>query len=89
MIFLNNILMGLIRAYERIAQKDHWCDNCCNYIHSGEVYRAEVFINTKRKKNRLVVFKYHINPRCEPPEDPEEEMRMKSRKTLEKRLRAA
>ena len=81
--------MGHIRTYERVAQKEHWCDNCCKHIHAGEMYRAEVFIQEERKRNRVVVFKYHVNPACEPPKDPDEEQRQRSSNSLEKRLRPA
>jgi hypothetical protein len=59
--------MRILRTYLRIAQIEHWCDNCCQFIMPGECYKASVRI----EEGQLVVYKYHIFPSCDPPEDPD------------------
>ena len=58
----------MLRRYEYIAQKEHFCDICCNYILPGEMYEGIV----KIVNNRLVVFKNHINPCCDFSPDPDD-----------------
>jgi len=65
--------MKILRSYERIAEKEHWCDCCCNYIHPGEMYHGEVQLREEKAINRISVFKSHINPCCDFPPDPEED----------------
>lgn len=82
-----------LRVYQHVAQKEHWCDRCCTHIQPGDMYEGHVEIN----RGRLVVIKYHINPSCDYPEDPEDIKEMdkeQARKrekfnNLEKSLRKA
>ena len=62
--------MKLLRTYEHLAQKNHWCDRCCRYISPGECYEGMVYVT---KNNGVLVMKQHVHPPCDPPEDPEEE----------------
>lgn len=63
----------LLRSYERMAQTTHWCDRCCRYIEPGDMYEGEVYVNETRREHRLVVFKFHIFPSCDYPEEPKDE----------------
>ena len=65
--------MRILRTYEHVAQIEHWCDYCCRYIMPGELYRGSVEL---WDNNKLLVFKRHIDPECDFPLDPEEEMGM-------------
>lgn len=50
-----------------IANIQHWCDNCCSHINPWEMYEKDVLL----MQNWIIEFKKHINPECEPPEDPD------------------
>ncbi|MEK6889522.1 MAG: hypothetical protein AABW80_05455 [Nanoarchaeota archaeon] len=65
--------MRNLRSYTRVAFQEHWCDRCCNYIQPGDMYKAHVELREEKKKHRIIVWKYHINPGCDFPEDPEDE----------------
>lgn len=58
----------LLRSYEHIAQRVHYCDNCCKDILPGDCYEGRVYANGTHE---IIVFKQHSNPSCEPPEDEE------------------
>lgn len=64
-----------LRTYRRIAQKDHQCDRCQQTIHAGDEYEAEVEVRRRRgeRKNRLNIWKQHINPDCDYPEFPDDD----------------
>jgi hypothetical protein len=51
-----------------MANMEHWCDNCCSYIYPGQLYEASV---QAYGKGRLMVFKEHVDPCCEMPEEPD------------------
>ncbi len=81
------------KAY--VADKEHFCDTCCQYIMPGEMYERIVYLTedlTKiilpdgkvRRQKRVVVFNEHCNPPCEFPEDPDDEKEY--RKELEGNL---
>lgn len=57
----------ILREYDRVANQEHYCDNCHGYIHPGEMYRGTIFLNQRKKTNRIIVNKKHINPFCEDP----------------------
>lgn len=59
--------MTILRNYEHVAQKEHWCDRCCMEIYPGQIYHGQVVVND----GRLVVFKTHVYPGCDEPEEPE------------------
>jgi len=80
--------MQPLRSYQRVADKEHWCDVCCGYIHPGEMYSGTVFVDRSRKKYRLVVFKKHVCPSCEPPPDPSDEKRKNHSGNIESRMAA-
>ncbi len=63
----------ILRTYRRIAQTEHWCDRCCTHILPGEEYEGRVEIYRRGKRNRIIVWKEHINPCCEPPDPPDED----------------
>lgn len=73
----------LLRTYERMAQIPHWCDRCCRYIEPGEIYQGKVFVDGNRKKHRLIVFKFHIFPECDYPEEPNDKYQDKEESNLE------
>jgi len=54
-----------LRVYQRMAQTDHWCDNCCSMIEPGEMYqgRVEIF------DGKFMVWKEHVDPKCKPPDE--------------------
>lgn len=62
--------MVVLRTYTHTAQREHWCDNCCNYIVPGQQY--EGIVETTGKG--IIVWKKHVNPECEFPPDPEDEL---------------
>ena len=62
--------MRALRSYRSMAMVRHWCDNCCSDIFAGSEYEAVVYVT---KSRRLVVYKRHINPSCDWPEDPVDE----------------
>ena len=59
----------LLRTYTRVAHQDHFCDRCCNPIMPGEEYEARVEVT---RRGHILVWKNHINPGCDYPEDPDE-----------------
>ena len=63
-----------LRTYERMAQAHHWCDRCCTYIKPGDFYEGRVTVDNDRHHNKLKVWKTHIFPSCEFPEEPEDEV---------------
>jgi hypothetical protein len=62
-----------LRRYEYVAQKEHWCSNCCQYILPGQYYEGIVYATNN---HGIVVHKRHLYPGCEPPPDPDEEERI-------------
>jgi len=62
-------LLRLLRTYERIAQKDHWCDTCCEYIFPGDLYSGSVYVTPR---DTIMVLKQHIDPYCTPPDEPKD-----------------
>ena len=65
--------MRAFRSYRSMARVRHWCDYCCTDILPGSEYEAVVYATQKR---RLIVYKCHIHPACEWPEDPSDEERV-------------
>jgi len=61
--------MRILRVYRYMAHREHWCDNCLRYIMPGEFYEGKVVID---ERGRLLVFKKHICPECDFPEEPDE-----------------
>ena len=56
-----------LRTYRHIAQKEHSCDACCDYILPGDLYEGMVFVSDNKN---LIVFKKHISPSCGDDPDP-------------------
>jgi hypothetical protein len=50
------------------ARQKHWCDRCCEWILPGQEYERLVDC---ADSDCLMVFKFHSNPSCEFPEEPE------------------
>jgi len=65
----------LLRTYEHVAQKDHWCDRCCTYILPGEMYEGMVYTS---KKRGIITLKSHKYPACDFPEEPDDKYDYKS-----------
>lgn len=65
--------MICLRSYHSVAQVAHWCDRCCQPIYPGEMYEGVVQV-LPNQEHRLIVWKTHINPSCDFPEDPDEEL---------------
>jgi hypothetical protein len=65
--------MRRLRNYQRVANKEHFCDSCCDYINPGEMYEGQVYLDETRSQHRITVYKWHVNPMCDPPEDPLDE----------------
>lgn len=61
----------ILRTYRRMAQMTHFCDRCMELIQPGELYGAYVEVRAKK----LRVFKEHIEPHCEYPDEPVDESR--------------
>lgn len=78
--------MRELRRYEHVADKEHWCDRCCRFIQSGDMYEGMVFAD---KAQGIVVFKYHINPMCDFPPDPEDELTRDKSEGLETTMKIA
>lgn len=51
----------------------HWCDNCCDDIDPGQCYEGSVYVTDR---GNLMVLKNHVDPHCDPPEEPEDEERL-------------
>jgi hypothetical protein len=68
--YLKRYKMRHLREYHSVANRTHFCDNCCRYIQPGEQYVGEVYAN----KNGIIVSKQHSNPACDFPWDEEEEL---------------
>lgn len=62
----------MLRQYVRVADREHWCDRCCQYIEPGEMYEGRVMLTLIRAtgKRAILVIKYHIHPSCDWPPDP-------------------
>jgi len=67
-----------LRRYQRVAYQEHFCDRCCNCIHPGDIYEGRIVTD----KGRFLVWKTHISPSCDYPEEPKES------KDLEKIIRS-
>ncbi|MBR9676578.1 hypothetical protein GOV04_00360 [Candidatus Woesearchaeota archaeon] len=52
-----------------MAQKDHWCDRCCDYIQPGDMYEGMVYAS---KKWSIITLKFHKYPACDYPEEPDD-----------------
>ena len=63
--------MRILKTYYCVARNIHWCDRCCRYIMPGEYYRGSVEL----WKDKFLIFKYHENPCCDFPPDPDYEGR--------------
>ncbi len=63
--------MRILRTYRHVAQTQHWCDRCCRYIEPGEYYEGSVHLYDN---HQLIVFKTHIEPSCDYPPDPDDEI---------------
>lgn len=60
-----------LRSYRRIANQQHFCDNCCSYIEPGEEYEARVEVcRLHNGKTTVMVWKRHTYG-CEPPPEPD------------------
>lgn len=59
-----------LRTYTYLAQRFHHCDNCHQPISPGEQYEGSVEIMSNGK---LMVWRRHVSPVCEWPEDPVDE----------------
>ena len=68
--------MKFLRKYTHIANTQHFCNYCCRYIQSGEQYEGLVYASDK---NGIIVFKQHVNPACDGPDDEWESIEAKSR----------
>lgn len=68
-------MFRILRTYRRIAHTEHHCDRCQKTIHPGDEYEGEVEVRRRRgeKKNRISVWKQHINPDCDYPEFPDDD----------------
>lgn len=73
-----------LRTYQRVAHQRHFCDNCCRDINSGDMYEGRVVVTNF---HGLLVYKTHVNPMCDFPEDPEGERN--STNKFEKKLELA
>jgi len=76
----------MLREYERVAQKEHWCDRCCEYIQPGDMYAGYVYVT---QRDTIMVLKEHIFPACLPPEEPEEYKESGLEETVEEELKRA
>jgi hypothetical protein len=65
--------MRNLREYESVANREHFCDRCCHYIQTGDLYHATVLLD--EQKHRVVVFKTHHHPDCPPGWEDEEHER--------------
>ena len=75
--------MRPLRSYEGVAQREHFCDRCCESIQPGDYYEATVYATKIPKfargsriipeRKTIVTIRYHKNPGCEFPEDPDKE----------------
>ena len=74
-----------LRRYERVAYQSHFCDRCCDYINPGEIYEGRVVITDN---HGLLVWKTHVHPICDFPEEPEEN-ELENTKSLEENLKLA
>ena len=73
-----------------MAQTYHWCDRCCRHIEPGDVYGGRVEVFEECKNHRLIVFKFHILPLCDYPEEPKDEAWAdEESENLESRVRQA
>lgn len=64
----------ILRTYRRIAFVTHDCDRCLKRIEPGDEYEAEVVVIARgnlRSGKTLIVRKYHANPECDFPEEPD------------------
>ncbi|MBI4053815.1 MAG: hypothetical protein HY397_00625 [Candidatus Doudnabacteria bacterium] len=63
----------LLRYYRRIADKQHYCNNCRGAIMPGEEYEGRVYITPFAEGNRVIVDKQHLNcPFDDPGRDEED-----------------
>lgn len=75
-----------LRTYQRVAYKNHWCDRCCRDIQPGEMYEGRVVLTDN---HRLFVWKTHVSPMCEFPEDPDKDKRLEDTLSFTEELRLA
>jgi hypothetical protein len=54
---------------ERIARRDHYCDNCEGRIFPGDLYEIIVEVHKNGRYKAIWMRKEHIHPSCPPPED--------------------
>lgn len=65
---LLHIMDRLLREYTHVAKTDHWCDRCCNYIRPGDKYEGQVYASND---SGIITLKFHINPCCDYPDEPD------------------
>lgn len=61
--------MRLLREYQCVARKYHFCDCCHQSIGPGEWYEGLVYATP----DHIVVIKQHCSPPCDPEPDPFDE----------------
>jgi hypothetical protein len=69
----------LLRTYQFMAQKEHTCNMCGEFIHPGDIYEGFV----KVVNGKLQVSKYHLDPFC-PLEDDDWLLEYEEQRELEK-----
>jgi len=52
-----------------IAQREHFCDRCFEYIFPGEMYERYCMLTG----GKFLMLKEHVEPRCEFPEPPDDD----------------
>lgn len=68
--------MRTLETVEYVANKEHFCDNCCRYIMPGEIYERQTSLLQKGEfgvsEKKIDVRRRHVYPECDHPEEPEE-----------------
>jgi len=65
--------LRFLRSYRHVAERIHWCDNCREDIEPGESYEASVYVSTAGGRKSIVTIRHHVDPWCDPPDEPEDE----------------
>lgn len=63
-----NFTSRVLSRSEHRAHVPHWCDNCCSHIQPWEIYEKSVRL---LDNNKILEIKNHVDPGCEPPEEPD------------------
>lgn len=58
--------MRILRESQHVATREHFCDNCFEYIQPGSLYRRTACLIG----GKFFVLKEHREPVCERPDDP-------------------